>query len=110
MSLIIFKRWLDKLNLKMKNENRKILLTLDNAPVHPVILSYSNVELLFYPPNVTSWIQPLDKGIIKTFKSHYKRKLNLKINFGLEKNTNDNYNDEIKKFRLIDSLKLILES
>ncbi|GFU87453.1 tigger transposable element-derived protein 1 [Trichonephila clavipes] len=48
----------------------KILLILDNAPGHP-ILEHPNIKVAFFPPNTTSLIQPLDQGIISTFKKYY---------------------------------------
>ncbi|KAG0442234.1 Tigger transposable element-derived protein 6 [Dictyocoela muelleri] len=110
MNLEIFKKWLDSLNLKMKESKRKILLTLDNAPVHPIGLEFSNLELFYFPPGVTSKIQPLDQGIIRSFKVLYKQKLNLKMNFEMEMDQNITYNEVVKRFSLFDSIKLILES
>lgn len=54
---------------------REILLFLDNAPVHPVDLKHSNVTIIFFPPNTTSVVQPLDQGIIRAFKAHYRSRL-----------------------------------
>ncbi|UYV68894.1 hypothetical protein LAZ67_6001509 [Cordylochernes scorpioides] len=48
----------------------KILLILDNAPGHPN-LEHPNIKVVFFPPNTTSLIQPLDQGIISTFKKYY---------------------------------------
>ncbi|XP_037887184.1 tigger transposable element-derived protein 1-like [Glossina fuscipes] len=48
----------------------KVLLIVDNAPGHPC-LEHPNVQVVFLPPNTTSLIQPLDQGIIATFKKHY---------------------------------------
>jgi hypothetical protein len=110
MTLEIFERWLCSFNTKMKDEGRKILLPFDNAPVHPFDASYTNVELLYFPPSVTSMIQPLDQGVIKSFKSLYKKKLNIKINNELDKDLSVTYLDCLKNFRIFDSLKLILES
>ncbi|KAG0439542.1 Tigger transposable element-derived protein 6 [Dictyocoela muelleri] len=110
MTLGIFERWLSNLNLRMKMAGRKILLTLDNAPVHPFDAEHTNVELLYFPPGFTSKIQPLDQGIIKSFKSLYKKKLNIKINNELGLNSSETYFDTLKRFKIFDSLKLILES
>jgi len=60
----------------MRRQDRQILLLLDNASSHPADVELSNVALSFLPPNTTSHLQPLDSGIIKCFKSHY-RKLQL---------------------------------
>lgn len=68
---------LTKLNSKMKHENWHIILFLDNASCHPSSLKgmFSNVQMEFLPKNTTSCTQPLDAGIIKTWKMYYKRKL-----------------------------------
>ena len=71
MTSSLFEEYLNDLNHKMKKSNRSILLLLDNATPH-VDLPLSNVKLVFYPPNCTSHIQPLDQGIIRSFKAYYK--------------------------------------
>ncbi|XP_044597489.1 tigger transposable element-derived protein 6-like [Cotesia glomerata] len=42
---------------------------------HNTTKTLSNVTVQFFPPNLTSEIQPLDQGIIKTVKDHYRSKL-----------------------------------
>ncbi|XP_068742381.1 tigger transposable element-derived protein 6-like [Montipora capricornis] len=68
---------LAKLNTRMKREGRNILMFLDNAPCHPPKLMdmFSNIRVEFLPKNTTSRTQPLDAGIIKTWKVYYRRKL-----------------------------------
>ncbi|KAG0438473.1 Tigger transposable element-derived protein 6 [Dictyocoela muelleri] len=90
MTLSIFNEWLSSLNESMKYDNRKILLILDNATVHPIYSDYTNAEIIFFPPNVTSLIQPCDQGIIKNFKDFYKKYLNQKILFELDDLSNVN--------------------
>ncbi len=62
--------------LKCQNLAFKVLLILDNAPVHPTALGdlCENVKVIFLPPNTTSLIQPMDQGVISSFKSYYMRK------------------------------------
>lgn len=48
------------------------MLFLDNAAPHPH-LKLKNVELIFFPPNMTSAIQPVDQGIIQQFKKLYRK-------------------------------------
>ncbi len=43
--------------------------------MHPVDLKLFNITSLFFPPNTTSKIQPLDQGIIRCFKVHYRSQL-----------------------------------
>ncbi|KAG0437308.1 Tigger transposable element-derived protein 6 [Dictyocoela muelleri] len=105
MTTLIFKDWLENLNNKMRSENRKILLTLDNASVHLVSTEYSNVEL-FFSPNVSSVIQPCDQGVIKAFKTYYRSLLSNKIIFDLDnpKNENLRYTELIKNVTIYDAL------
>ncbi|KAM4688516.1 tigger transposable element-derived protein 1-like [Discoglossus pictus] len=51
----------------------KILLLLDNAPGHPTSLDdlHPNVKVVFLPLNTTSLLQPMDQGVISTFKAYY---------------------------------------
>ncbi|KAG0426160.1 Tigger transposable element-derived protein 6 [Dictyocoela muelleri] len=70
MTSNIFKNYLYDLDENMSQNKRKILLILDNAPSHPDI-QLKNVELLFLLKNTTSIVQPLDMGIIKSFKNFY---------------------------------------
>ncbi|CAI6361843.1 unnamed protein product [Macrosiphum euphorbiae] len=69
MTQELMKEWLSNFDRKM--QGRKVILFLDNATSHPH-LNLQNVKLAFFPPNVTSTCQPLDLGIIKNFKTHYR--------------------------------------
>ena len=76
MSVESFNEWLDIVNVKMIDEGRIILLIIDNALVHKLNKEYSNISLLFLPPNTSAIIQPLDQGIAKSIKSRFRVKLN----------------------------------
>ena len=75
MTECIFKDWATNFNQKMHTERRHVLLLLDNAPSHPHDLQLSNVTMQFLPANTTSVLQPLDSGIIKNIKCHYRKRL-----------------------------------
>jgi hypothetical protein len=61
--------WLNMFNAKMKKENRNVILYLDDATCHEL----SNVKIAWFPANATSVLQPINMGVIYTFKSHYRR-------------------------------------
>ncbi|PQM43520.1 hypothetical protein VC83_09647 [Pseudogymnoascus destructans] len=78
MTGLIMKEYLDWLNEKMKH--CKILLLLDNFSGHEVgvelvggLQGLSNVRIAWLPPNTTSHWQPLDQGIIASFKLGYRK-------------------------------------
>ncbi|XP_058445079.1 tigger transposable element-derived protein 1-like [Malaya genurostris] len=73
----IFEEWFKELfipevqkYLENKGMKFKVLLIIDNAPGHTAP-QHSQVQIVFLPPNTTSLIQPLDQGIISTFKKLY---------------------------------------
>lgn len=72
MTAEIMEQWLQYFNADMRSQNRNILLFLDNATCHPYI-ELSNVKIHMLPPNTTSVSQPMDQGVIYTFKSYYRK-------------------------------------
>ncbi|GBC34409.2 tigger transposable element-derived protein 6-like [Rhizophagus irregularis DAOM 181602=DAOM 197198] len=79
MQVSIWNDWIRQFDATMRLKGRKILLLVDNAPVHALYegVELTNIEIKFLPPNTTAHLQPCDKGIINSFKAHY-RKLLLK--------------------------------
>nr|CAI5870029.1 unnamed protein product [Callosobruchus analis] len=72
MTTEIMTSWLKRFDEKMRKQNRKVLLFLDNATSHPKV-TLENVKIIFLPPNTTSHCQPLDQGIIHSFKIAYRK-------------------------------------
>lgn len=72
---ILFQEWAEQLNDIMKRVNRNICLLLDNFSGHKYLPKYSNVKICYFSPGMTSLLQPLDCGIIRSFKATYRRKL-----------------------------------
>jgi hypothetical protein len=72
MTSDIFQQYVSKWNNELRRKNRKILLLVDNCPEHPHIQDLSNIKLVFLPPNATSILQPMDMGIIKSFKGYFR--------------------------------------
>ena len=82
MTSELFKEWLLSLDQEMRQQRRKILLFTDNCSAHTKAaqnIQLRNVELIFLPPNSTSRSQPLDQGIIRSFKANYRKRVMLKI-------------------------------
>lgn len=76
MTSVIFEEYLLHLDRQMAAKNRKILLFIDQCAAHPKNTSaLKNVKVVFFPPNCTSKLQPLDLGIIHAFKCHYRKQL-----------------------------------
>ena len=74
MTGVLFEEYLRDLDKRMAKEKRSIVLVLDNCAAHPSI-QLANVKLVFLPPNTTSKTQPLDAGIIRCFKAHYRSQI-----------------------------------
>jgi DDE superfamily endonuclease/Fission yeast centromere protein N-terminal domain/Tc5 transposase DNA-binding domain len=80
MTGIICEEYLQWLNNKMRGEGRKVLLIMDNFSGHELgvhlvggLIALSNVRIAWLPPNTTSYWQPMDQGIIASFKVQYRR-------------------------------------
>jgi hypothetical protein len=70
----IFKEWLIWFDSKMKG--RKVALLMDNFSAHEAAyedIQLQNTLIIWLPANSTSRYQPLDQGIIHTWKAYWKR-------------------------------------
>lgn len=76
MNTVVMTEWLQAFYLHV-GTTRQILLTMDNFPAHYTGLELAppppNVRICWLPANSTSRFQPLDQGVIQSFKSHYRR-------------------------------------
>jgi len=88
MTSEIFDRWLKALDKQMRQQRRKIALLIDNCPAHSKDCGekLKNVKVIFFPPNCTSKLQPLDLGIIKNLKMHYRERILKEMISAIEKN------------------------
>ena len=82
----IFENWVRKLDQKFRVDGRKIVLIIDNCPAHPSISNLTNIHLVFLPPNTTSVLQPMDQGVIRSLKAHYRRRVVRLLCSALENN------------------------
>nr|KAG5700829.1 hypothetical protein BaRGS_024215 [Batillaria attramentaria] len=75
----LFLEWVNK---RMKAQNRKVLMILDNCTAHPHV-ELGNMELLFLPKNTMSHLQPLDAGIIQAVKLLYRKSLLRRVAYAI---------------------------
>lgn len=90
MTSDIFTTFLIKWNRELTVSNRNILLFVDNFSGHPNI-SLSNITICYYPANTTSVLQPLDQGIINSFKAIYKNHLMSSLIYQVETENSKGY-------------------
>lgn len=104
MTANIFIEWLKKIDKDMKKQKRKILLFMDQSTAHPQETDFlQNVKVVFFPPNCTSKLQPLDLGIIKNLKVHYRKRL---IQHALQSITTGNIHKKVNVLQAINMISL----
>ena len=86
---------------KFEQQNRKVLLIIDNCPAHPVIGGLKAIQLCFLPPNTTAVTQPMDQGVIRSLKAKYRSRLIKLIIKAIDSNK------DIPKINVLDAMKLL---
>ncbi|KAK3082475.1 hypothetical protein FSP39_016336 [Pinctada imbricata] len=71
----LYTAWVRELDRKFAREKRKVLLFVDNCPAHPVVKDLKSITVNFFPPNATSYVQPMDQGVIHCCKLYYRKHL-----------------------------------
>ncbi|XP_045132195.1 tigger transposable element-derived protein 1-like [Portunus trituberculatus] len=90
----------------------KVLLVLDNAPGHPAHLGdfNPNVKVVYLPPNTTALLQPMDQGVIASFKAYYLRRTIAMALQATETKKNLTLKDFWKSYNILDAVKNIADS
>lgn len=100
MTSEIFEKELRSWDIQLRAVKRKILLLVDNCAAHPHMFNLENIKLVFLPPNTTSVLQPMDQGVIRSLKSHFRKQLVLKII--------ENLNNAVQeKISLLDAIRMV---
>lgn len=107
MTTSILVEWLKDVDSFFRKQGRKILMILDNAPCHRVENNFEHIELLFLPKNTTSRVQPLDQGIIRSFKNLYSKYFLRDASLASDYL---NIQDFCKKFNLSNAITIIIKS
>lgn len=58
---------------------------MDSCPAPHQIENLKSVKLFFFPPNITSQIQPMDQGVILSLNAQYRKNVLRKIIWSVEK-------------------------
>ncbi|XP_063309192.1 tigger transposable element-derived protein 1-like [Pelobates fuscus] len=87
----------------------QVILLVDNAPGHPPSLQHHhpNVKIIFLPPNTASILQPMDQGVIATFKALYLRQTFEMLIKATDNETGPSLKDFWRKsFNILDAIKI----
>ena len=107
MTSALFCEWLLAWEIELQRKNKKILLLINNCSAHKHDVIKDKLQALkvvFLPPNITSILQPLDQGVIRSFKAHYRRKMVEWILNAMESEPSANACAISKKISLLDSI------
>src|SRR5258705_12637830 len=72
MTGILYGEWIKSWDDELRQEGRKILLLQDNCTGHIVPEGLTNIRVENFSANLTPHVQPMDAGIIRCFKAHYR--------------------------------------
>jgi len=102
MTSQIFADWLKEINKEMAKKKRHILLFIDNCRAHSNLPTLKNILVKFLPPNSTSKLQPLDQGIIRSFKACYRMQVVRKLVDNIEEGKPNAPIDILQSMRMAD--------
>lgn len=84
-------------------------MIVDNCSAHPKV-ELNAIKPIFLSANTTSIIQPMDQGIIKNWKGHFRSALNKQILIALDAHPSTTASTITKKFTLLDAVYLAHKS
>lgn len=105
MTSKIFLDFLKDFDKKMAMKDRSVLLFMDQCPAHPSDLpSLKHTKIVFFPVNCTSRLQPLDLGIIRSVKAHYRKDLVRRMFISLEQKK------QLNQLSILDAMHMLVSS
>ena len=72
MTGLLYGEWIKNWDDELCREGYKILLLQDNCTSHIVPEGLTNIRVENFSANLTPHVQPMDVGIIRCFKAHYR--------------------------------------
>jgi hypothetical protein len=80
-------------------------MTLDNFSGHGISYQPTNIELIYFEPNLTPYVQPLDARIIHCVKAHYQKAFCLRA-----VELDEAGEDDIYKINLLEVMLMVREA
>lgn len=74
MNRSIMTKWLNELDLKLSDQNKKITLFLSKTSSH-FQPHFQNIKIVYFPTHLLELFQPINQGIIQMFKIYYRQLL-----------------------------------
>jgi hypothetical protein len=74
MVTAFYQEWISLWDAELRLARRKIILFQDNFSAHVPPPGLTNIRVENFGPNLTAHVQPLDAGIIRCFKAHYRKR------------------------------------
>ena len=78
MDSVLFEEWIREFDCTFERETRKVAFIVDKCPPPPHTPSckgLKSVNLVFVSPSTTSKTQPMDQGVMRALKAHYRSKV-----------------------------------
>ena len=101
MDSILIEEWVREIDEKFASQGKKIVLVLDNCPAHPPINDLKSTNLVFFPPNTTSKVQPMNQSIIRSLKARYRVSYVSRLIEAIDKK------ELILTFSILDAMKML---
>ena len=101
MDRILFEEWIREVDRRFAKEGPKIVLLVDNCPVHPSFDNLVSTELIFLPLKTTSKLQLMDQAVIPSLKAHYKMMSIKKLIQAIEKKK------PLPEFSMFDAMQML---
>jgi len=72
MTANLYQEWLQQWDCELGMRECKVILLQDNFSGHSIPDGLQNIRVANFKPNLTAHVQPMDQGIIRCFKAHYR--------------------------------------
>ncbi|GBN04653.1 Tigger transposable element-derived protein 4 [Araneus ventricosus] len=79
MTSDLFQKYLRQWEKELAKKKRKVILLIDCCTAHIEPSNLTMDQVVFFPPNTTSVLQPMEQGVIRSLKCHYQKQLILRI-------------------------------